>query len=146
VEAWWRANGSGGPIFWLDFRITRLRPLEGEPIQLPERDPAPAFAWCGLGNPEAFFADLRAAGAPMRDAARFSDHQGPSAEELEALDAEARHIGAARLICTEKDAVKLTEDHLAALTLPLFVAEQRVEGGEALLEFVKAKLAEPRQA
>ena len=141
VEAWWRKHGSGGPIFWLDFRLTRLRPLEGPPVLLPEAEPAPAFAWCGLGNPEAFFADLRAAGVPMRDAARFSDHHGPSAEELEALDAEARHIGAERLICTEKDAVKLTEDHLAALTLPLFVAEQRVEGGENLLAFVKTKLA-----
>jgi tetraacyldisaccharide 4'-kinase len=142
VEAWWRAHGSGGPIFWLDFRIASLRPAEGEAIELPEPDAPAAFAWCGLGNPEAFFADLRAAGVPMRDAARFGDHQGPSADELEALDAEARHIGASRLICTEKDAVKLTEDHLAALTLPLFVAEQRVEGGEALLAFVKAKLRE----
>lgn len=146
VEAWWRKHGSGGPVFWLDFRIARLRPLEGAPIALPEPDPAPAFAWCGLGNPEAFFADLRSAGVPMRDAARFSDHHGPSAEELEALDAEARHIGATRLICTEKDAVKLTEDHLAALTLPLFVAEQRVEGGDGLLAFVKARLAELKPA
>ncbi len=140
IEAWWRMNGSGGPIFWLDFRLARLRTLEGSPILLPESDPAPAFAWCGLGNPEAFFTDLRAAGVPMRDAARFGDHHGPSAEELEALDAEARHIGAERLICTEKDAVKLTDDHLAALTLPLQVAEQQVEGGEELLAFVKARL------
>jgi tetraacyldisaccharide 4'-kinase len=146
VEAWWRVNGSGGPIFWLDFRIARLRPMDGAPIGLPEQDPAPAFAWCGLGNPEAFFADLRAAGVPMRDAARFGDHHGPSVEELEALDAEARHIAAERLICTEKDAVKLTDDHLAALTLPLFVAEQRVEGGEDLLAFVKARLAELKPA
>lgn len=140
VEAWWRTHGSGGPIFWLDFRIASLRPMEGASIQLPEHDPAPTFAWCGLGNPEAFFADLRAAGVPMRDAARFGDHLGPSADEMEALDAEARHIGAARLVCTEKDAVKLTEDHLAALTLPLFIAEQRVESGEELLAFVKARL------
>ena len=143
VEAWWREHGSSGPVFWLDFRLARLRPLAGgAPIPLPEPDPASAFAWCGLGNPEAFFKDLRAAGVPMRDAARFSDHGGPSADELEGLDAEAKHIGARRLICTEKDAVKLTEDHFAALTLPLFVAEQEVEGGDALLAFVKAKLAE----
>lgn len=145
VESWWQANG-GGPIFWLDFHLARLRPLEGPSILLPERDPAPAFAWCGLGNPEAFFADLREAGVPIRDTARFGDHRGPSPDEMEALDAEARHIGAERLVCTEKDAVKLTEDHLAALTLPLFVAEQRVEGGEDLLAFVKARLAELKAA
>lgn len=144
VETWWRTHGSGGPIFWVDFRLSRLRPLDGESesITLPEPEPQPAFAWCGLGNPEAFFADLRSAGVTMRDAARFSDHHGPTPDELEGLDAEAVHIGAKRLLCTEKDAVKLTEDHLAALTLPLFVAEQEVEGGEPLLAFVKTRLAE----
>ncbi len=144
VEAWWRSHGSGGPIFWVDFRLARLRPVEGEggSIPLPEPEPAPVFAWCGLGNPEAFFADLHSARVNLRDAARFSDHGGPSPEEMEGLDAEAVHIGAKRLLCTEKDAVKLTEDHLAALTLPLYVAEQEVEGGDALLTFVKTKLAE----
>lgn len=140
VEAWWRVHGSGGPLFWLDFKLTALRPLEGPAIPLPESGPGPAFAWCGLGNPEAFFRDLRAAGVPMRDTACFGDHRGPSPDELEALDREARHVGAARLVCTEKDAVKLTEDHLAALTLPLQIAEQAVEGGEGLLAFVKARL------
>jgi len=144
VETWWRVHGSGGPIFWLDFRLSRLRPVVGADatIPLPEGEPTPTFAWCGLGNPEAFFADLRSAGVTMRDAARFSDHHGPSVDELEGLDAEAAHIGASRLICTEKDAVKLTDDHLATLTLPLYVAEQEVEGGADLLAFVKAKLAE----
>ncbi len=144
VEAWWRAHGGGGPIFWVDFRLSRLRPMDEAraSIALPEAVPQPSFAWCGLGNPEAFFADLRSAGVAMRDAARFSDHHGPTPDELEGLDAEAVHIGATRLLCTAKDAVKLTEDHLAALTLPLFIAEQEVEGGEALLAFVKAKLAE----
>ena len=149
VEAWWREHGSGGPVFWLDFRLARLRPVDppnGDGIQLPEPDAPPAFVWCGLGNPEAFFADLRSAGVAIQETARFRDHRGPSADELEALDAEAADIGAARLICTEKDAVKLTDDHLGALTLPLFAAEQRVEGGEALLAFVKARLAELKKS
>ncbi|HTL98700.1 MAG TPA: tetraacyldisaccharide 4'-kinase [Holophagaceae bacterium] len=145
IEAWWRAHGSGGPIFWLDFRLSRLRPVdppEADPVLLPDPEARPAYAWCGLGNPEAFFSDLRAAGVPVRGAARFRDHHGPSADELEALDAEAAALGIERLVCTEKDAVKLTEDHLAALSLPLFVAEQRVNGGEELLSFVKARLKE----
>ena len=143
VEAWWRLHGSGGPVFWLDFRLSRLRPVDppdAEPVLLPDPDATPAYAWCGLGNPEAFFADLRAAGVPIGGAARFRDHHGPSADELEALDAEAAALELTRLVCTEKDAVKLTEDHIAALSVPLFAAEQRVHGGEALLEFVKAGL------
>ena len=147
VNAWWREHGSGGPIFWVDFRLARLRPVDppsAEGIPLPTMDEVPAFVWCGLGNPEAFFADLRGAGVTIQETACFADHRGPSADELEGLDAEAADIGAARLVCTEKDAVKLTEDHLGALTLPLYAAEQRVEDGEALLAFVKAKLAAVR--
>ena len=145
IEGWWREYGSGGPIFWVDFKLSQLRPLDppyAAPVHLPESGGPPVLAWCGLGNPEAFFSDLRAAGIPIRETACFRDHRGPSADELEALDAEASSLDIDRLVCTEKDAVKLTEDHLAALTLPLFVAEQRVEGGEALLAFVKAKLAD----
>ena len=144
VEAWWRGQGGGGPIFWIDFRLSRLRPVDppgAEEVPLPAHDEAPTFVWCGLGNPEAYFADLRGAGVTIHETACFGDHRGPSPDELEGLDAEAADIGATRLVCTEKDAVKLTDDHLGALTLPLYAAEQRVEDGEALLAFVKAKLA-----
>ena len=143
VEAWWREHGSGGPIFWIGFHLARLRPVDppdAEAVALPEQEAPPSYAWCGLGNPDAFFADLRGAGITMREAASFGDHKGPSPDELEAMDAEAIHVGAARFICTEKDAVKLTGDHLAALTLPLYAAEQRVDGGDALLAFVKERL------
>ncbi|HEU4950590.1 MAG TPA: hypothetical protein VFT46_01490, partial [Holophagaceae bacterium] len=64
-----------------------------------------------------------------------------------ALDAEARLLGAERLVCTEKDAVKLTAAHLEVLTLPLYAAEQRAQGGEALVAHVAAELkARPRGA
>lgn len=140
VEEWWKQNGSGGPIFWLDFRLASLRTLDGVSTPLPEETPVPSYAWCGLGNPEAFFADLRSVGVSMRETARFADHHGPSPDELEAMDAEAIHVGAKRLICTEKDAVKLTEEHLSRLSIPLLIAEQRVEGGAGLLGFVEGKL------
>jgi tetraacyldisaccharide-1-P 4'-kinase len=44
------------------------------------------------------------------------------------------------MVCTEKDAVKLGARHASVLEMPLFVAEQRVSGGEPLLAWVKAQL------
>jgi tetraacyldisaccharide-1-P 4'-kinase len=44
------------------------------------------------------------------------------------------------MVCTEKDAVKLGTGHASVLELPLFVAEQRVSGGELLLDWVVAQL------
>ena len=44
------------------------------------------------------------------------------------------------MVCTEKDAVKLGAGHASVLEMPLFVAEQRVYGGEPLLDWVKTQL------
>ncbi len=142
IEAWWALHGSGGPIFWVNFVLGGLRRLDtGESAALPLADQGPAFAWCGLGHPEAFYADLLLAGQAWTGTHSFPDHHVPSPADLGRLQALARAEGASWLVCTEKDAVKLGPDHARALELPLFVAEQRVVGGESLLAWVQARLA-----
>ncbi len=142
IEAWWAHYGSGGPIFWVDFTLGDLRRWDttGAPSSLPLPDLGPAFAWCGLGHPEAFYADLLIAGQPWIGSHSFPDHHGPSPADLRRLQALARREGAEWLVCTEKDAVKLNADHSRVLDMPLFVAEQRVSGGESLLAWVRAQL------
>lgn len=141
VEAWWAEHGSGGPIFWLDFALGGLRRWpSGEASPLPLPGAGPALAWCGLGHPEAFYADLLVAGQPWAISHSYPDHRGPSPSDLRRLQALARMEGAGWLVCTEKDAVKLGSAHVAALDLPLWVAEQRVTGGEPLLAWVKERL------
>lgn len=141
VEAWWAAHGSGGPIFWVDFTLGGLRHWpSGEVAPLPFAGEGPAFAWCGLGHPEAFYADLLVAGQPWVGSHSFPDHRGPSPADLRRLQGLARAEGAGWLVCTEKDAVKLGPAHAAALEMPLLVAEQRVSGGDDLLAWVKAQL------
>jgi len=139
VEAWWERHGSGGPIFWVDFVLGELRQW-GAADLITEPFSGPAFAWCGLGHPEAFYADLLLAGHTWIGSHSFSDHRGPTPAELQRLQARARAEGATWLVCTEKDAVKLGEAHARVLELPLGVAGQRVQGGEALLAWVLAQL------
>lgn len=141
VEAWWAAHGSGGPIFWVDFALGGLRRWPtGETASLPLPGAGAAFAWCGLGHPEAFYADLLVAGQPWVGSHSYPDHRGPSPTDLRRLQDLARTEGAGWLVCTEKDAVKLGPAHAAVLQMPLLVAEQRVEGGGDLLAWVKARL------
>ncbi len=138
VEAWWARHGSGGPIFWVNFAVGGLRRWpHGAPAPTAE---GPAFAWCGLGHPEAFYADLLLAGHAWVGSHSLPDHHGPSPADLRRLQVLARAEGAAWLVCTEKDAVKLGPAHAHVLDLPLFVAEQRVTGGEPLLAWVQARL------
>jgi tetraacyldisaccharide 4'-kinase len=141
IEAWWERHGSGGPIFWVDFAITALRRFEtGERIALPGPVPGPFLAFCALGHPEAFYADLLVAGLPWVEQRSFRDHQRLGPAQLRTLDALAWSEGAQGLVCTEKDAVKFGEAHAGVTTLPLWIAEQRVVGAEDLLAYVLAEL------
>jgi len=159
-EAWWSKYGSGGPVFYVDFQISALRNLcsvaTGGSIEHLERfgidrhensnpanfdlslpnKPGPLFAFCALGNPAAFYADLRVAGLKLLDTRSFRDHQALSPSQIARLASQAITSGAAGLVCTEKDAVKLTPAHLAASELPIWVAEQCVTKAESLIVWI----------
>jgi tetraacyldisaccharide 4'-kinase len=129
ILAWWRRWGSGGPVFWLDFSIGALRRFGTDEVRpLPAPAPGPLFAFCALGHPQAFYADLLVAGLPWTGTCSFRDHQALTGRQLQRLKAAALASGATGLVCTEKDAVKLRAWPPGA---PLWVAEQRVTGWSA---------------
>lgn len=67
----------------------------------------PAFAFCGLGNPESFFELLRRSGFALKGTATFRDHHVYSQRDATDLGERARAAGATVLLTTAKDAVKL---------------------------------------
>lgn len=141
VESWWSQYGSGGPIVWVDFRLGSLHRWHGGAQEdSPSTVEGPAYAWCGLGHPQAFYADLLLAGYSWVGSQSFPDHRGPSPSDLRRLQAIARSEGASWLVCTEKDAVKLGPEHASVLEMPLMVAGQTVVGGEPLLAWIQARL------
>ena len=141
VETWWAQHGSGGPIFWVDFHLSALRAWGSDQrLPLPWTDHGPAFAWCGLGHPAAFFADLLLAGQSWVGTAAFPDHHAPTTRDLLRLQDRAREAGATWLVCTEKDAVKLQPEQSRVLAMPLMVAEQGLKVSPDLLEFLVGQL------
>jgi tetraacyldisaccharide 4'-kinase len=139
ILAWWERWGSGGPVFWVDFVLGALRRFDtGERLELPAPAPAPLFAFCALGHPGAFYADLLVAGLPWTGTWSFRDHQAVTPRLFRRLEAAALAAGAQALVCTEKDAVKL--DPGLGLRLPLWVAEQRLAGGEPLAAWLLERL------
>jgi tetraacyldisaccharide 4'-kinase len=140
IEAWWSRYGSGGPVFYVDFRISGLRnAATGERLAPPAR-PGPLFAFCALGHPQAFYADLLVAGLAWLDTRSFRDHRGLAPRQVAKMASAAVKLGAAGLVCTEKDAVKLTGAHTEASPIPIWVAEQEVAGAEGLTDWIAGLL------
>ncbi len=75
------------------------------------------FAFCGVGNPDAFFADLQRWGVRLAGRRAFRDHHHYTTSEIEDLQREARRAGASALITTEKD----TQNFEAAIVFKLTV-------------------------
>ncbi len=71
----------------------------------------PVYAFCGLGNPGAFFADLSQWGFKVAGTASFPDHHVYSDRELALMLLELRHRkdkpGVNVILTTEKDGVNL---------------------------------------
>ncbi|MBI3404050.1 MAG: tetraacyldisaccharide 4'-kinase [Acidobacteria bacterium] len=78
------------------------------------------FAFCGIGNPEAFLADLGQWGMEIVGAKSFPDHHKYTSEDRAAIEKSAVAAGARALICTDKDTFNLAD--LTFKALPLYVA------------------------
>ena len=70
-------------------------------------DAQPALAVAGIASPERFFADLRASGWNVAQTIGFADHHRFTGHDVARLMAEASRVGAARIVTTEKDLVRL---------------------------------------
>jgi len=74
------------------------------------------LAFAGIGRPDKFFATLREQGAVLAEARAFPDHHPYRDRDLAGLTADAERLDA-RLITTEKDAVRLPPDVLARVAV-----------------------------
>lgn len=117
------ADGTRDPLAWLAGR--------------------PVAAFAGIGNPAAFQATLRALGADVVAFRPFVDHHAYSRADLADLEAWGKARGAAALVTTLKDLVKLPpsdEIPLRALEIAMVIET----GADALGRLVDAGAGERR--
>jgi len=84
--------------------------LSGETVSNEDVRAQKVAAFCGIGNPQAFFADLRRWGLSLTAEDAFPDHHVYTGEEIRRLADTARRKGVAALVTTQKDAVKILSD------------------------------------
>jgi tetraacyldisaccharide 4'-kinase len=110
------------PVFAASTRLLGFRRFGGGSTVLGANDigASPFFAFCGLGNPEAFFRDLGNWGLAVCGQAIFPDHHHYTQREILAVKQAGKRAGAKAFVTTEKDAQNL--DGLAFEEAPLYVA------------------------
>ncbi|HEV2388441.1 MAG TPA: tetraacyldisaccharide 4'-kinase [Candidatus Acidoferrales bacterium] len=98
------------PIFYAQTELTGLiRISPGTPRPATDGEHAGRFlAFCGTGNPQAFFDDLRRWGFRVAGTARFPDHYRFTQRRVNELEDLAKELGADAMACTEKDMLNLS--------------------------------------
>ena len=147
------------PVFAARSRAaTAVNTVSGEGTPIERLRSERILAFCGLGNPEAFWRSLELAGLTIVRRMRFRDHHVYSRSDVADIVSEARRRDAGLVITTEKDLVNLwyaaereglksgtLEGRAAGLFRPLPLYWLRVdtvvEGGDRLLEWIEERMS-----
>ena len=97
------------PVFAASTRLVGFRRFNSEISLLSAKEigDGPFFAFCGLGNPDAFFRDLRNWGLGICGQAIFRDHHRYTKRDILAVLEAGKQAGAKAFVTTEKDAQNL---------------------------------------
>jgi tetraacyldisaccharide 4'-kinase len=134
-----RGIGFTGVIARAGHRRTGFRDVQGVLRPAPPR----AYAFCGIGDPELFRADLEAEGAVIVGFRAFRDHHPYAAAEWDALTSQA-HAMNVPLVTTEKDLSRLEAAagvSLARAELVVLRIETIVWDEKPLIDAVRGTLA-----
>ena len=96
-------------IFQASYKLRFSELGSEDPIEISVLRDHAAFAFCGLGSPESFFAQLTREGIRLVGTKAFPDHHKYTAEDIGKVVATAQNATAEVLITTAKDAVRLTD-------------------------------------
>ncbi len=133
IEAVLRRYNASAPVFHARTVACAWRAADGAEFdidlfaELAEEDMR-AVAFCGLGNPQAFWHTLKQVGIDPVASYAYDDHHQYTPSEIRRLARHARDIGAGSLLTTAKDAVNLDPEYPEIIgSLKLYWLEVRTE-------------------
>jgi tetraacyldisaccharide 4'-kinase len=97
------------PVFAASTRLLGFRRLGGETNRLSANEigAGPFFAFCGLGNPDAFLGDLENWGLAICGQAIYPDHHRYTQRDILEVRQAGKRAGTNAFVTTEKDAQNL---------------------------------------
>jgi tetraacyldisaccharide 4'-kinase len=116
------------PVFLSQMIASEIRTLDGAPIEKSSLSSQKFAAFCGVGNPESFFNQLRREGYAPGFTRKFADHHNYTQADVDRLVKEAQARDETVLVTTAKDALKLTN---LSFGLPCYVLDIQIAIAEA---------------
>ena len=127
----------------LGFRKHSLNSNRAPLVQSPTD---PFLAFCGIGNPEAFWEDLRRWGVNVVATRAFRDHHLFTRRDMDQLQRAAQAANAAALITTEKDAQNIDANLIGSLTIYVAVIELNLPDETQFMRGLNQRLAKSHGA
>lgn len=119
------------PIVRIAFEPSSLVRTDGSTMSLNAIDGETVAAFCGIGNPDGFRATVASLGAEPVWFETYADHFDYDAFAIQRIQQLVEQHKVTRLVCTEKDLVKLTDIQLGAEPLAIRIAPAIRQGMEA---------------
>lgn len=135
---------TGIPIFAAETKLLGWRRLSNVADGVVAKDETPAqpvFAFCGIGNPDAFFDDVKSWGIELAGQQAFRDHHAYTAHDVKSLEERAQQAGAKALLTTEKDIQNLKKLRFSKLPLYCCRIALEIRQGEGLCALINKKIA-----
>lgn len=107
----------------------------GVEVPLAQMKEKRVFAFCGIGNPQAFFRTIEQLGAVLAGSRAFADHHRYTTVDLLAVHRQARQMQAALVLTTQKDWTKVARSTIPAGDPPLayLAVDLKIIAGEEML-------------
>ncbi len=106
--------------------------------------PSCPLAFCAIARPEAFFAELRAAGVNVAATMAFRDHHRYREAAIRAIAARARKANADGFVTTEKDAINLGPQTKMLTPLAIAQVTLMLDDGDAAIDAMLAAIEQRR--
>ena len=113
--------------------------IKGRKLTIEQLREKNIYAFCGIGNPDAFIENLKNLGLNIVGHKVYNDHHDYTENDIADIYEEARYLDAEVVLSTEKDWVKtalLVKPESAIIFAYLALKLRFVEGGEELKQLV----------
>ena len=128
------------PVFSASTRLLGFRRLGGgiQTHTAAEIGVGPFYAFCGIGNPSAFFQDLKNWNLSVVKTSEFPDHHRYDERDARELESVAQAAGAKAFLTTEKDAQNLSGVEFRGMPVFIVVIDFEIHQQDALLAAIYA--------